>query len=217
MKLCNKCKVEKSLTEFCKDATRKGGFSYICKVCASEKYKKYYVKNIDAKKEKGIQYYWRDVEKNKKKHRETYWSNPEFAREKNRSYYWGNPEKFREKRKKQYAANPEAEREKTKFWRKVNMSRVISYNNIRRAEKLKAMPVWLSAIELAQTQEFYDIAKAKSVQTGIKFQVDHIIPLKGDGFNGLHVPWNLQILTAEENNKKRNKLGSNEAMLGWSK
>jgi len=52
-------------------------------------------------------------------------------------------------------------------------------------------------------QVFYDTAKCLEAISGEKYHVDHIMPLsKG----GRHEPWNLQVLTAEENLKKSNKI-----------
>lgn len=70
----------------------------------------------------------------------------------------------------------------------------------RRAAKLNATPKWLSETQLAEIQKFYEIAQWYDEPR----QVDHIVPLLHPLVCGLHVPWNLQILTAEANMAKSN-------------
>lgn len=83
-----------------------------------------------------------------------------------------------------------------------NKARYVASRANRRARQEEATPSWLTAIHKAQIQEMFEIAKAKETQTGKKYHVDHIIPINGGDVSGLHVPWNLQLLTATENLSK---------------
>jgi 5-methylcytosine-specific restriction endonuclease McrA len=42
--------------------------------------------------------------------------------------------------------------------------------------------------------------------TGEKHTVDHIFPIHHEALCGLHVPWNLRVITNRENGQKRNSL-----------
>ena len=76
---------------------------------------------------------------------------------------------------------------------------------LRRASKSKRTPEWLTETDKNIIRNVYKEASGISKETGIKHHVDHILPLRGETVSGLHVPSNLQILTANANILKRNK------------
>lgn len=76
----------------------------------------------------------------------------------------------------------------------------VRYNKLLRK---RATPRWANYQKIA---EFYEKAAQLTNETGIQYEVDHIIPIKGKNVCGLHVENNLQILTRYENRKKLNSL-----------
>jgi hypothetical protein len=68
----------------------------------------------------------------------------------------------------------------------------------------RATPPWLTEEHRAQLRGMY-IESAKTTEdTGVRHEVDHIVPLKHSKVCGLHVPWNLRVIPAEENARKYN-------------
>jgi len=93
----------------------------------------------------------------------------------------------------------------TANWQKLNRDKCNAYLAKYRAAKLSQTPRWLNDKHLHSIELYYSVAKWIGEILDIEVEVDHIIPLQGDNVRGLHVPWNLQLLTAKENGIKGNK------------
>jgi 5-methylcytosine-specific restriction endonuclease McrA len=90
-------------------------------------------------------------------------------------------------------------------YRKRYPERQVAYVQKTNAMKAQRMPKWLNEVQLTEIKQFYKDAAYLTNYTKTPIQVDHIVPLRGKNVSGLHVPWNMQLLTADENNRKRNK------------
>ena len=100
----------------------------------------------------------------------------------------------------------EIKREYQKAWKERNTTWVRADTKARRRKHREATPKWLTKKEKAEIRQLYQIAIIMSKTTGEQYVVDHIVPLRGNDVCGLHVPWNLRVITQEENLKKSNKL-----------
>ncbi|MCI3946908.1 HNH endonuclease [Pseudomonas syringae] len=82
---------------------------------------------------------------------------------------------------------------------------VMMWNSNKRRSALKtATPDWA---DYAAIEAFYVEARRLSVAMGVKHEVDHIIPLQGKNVCGLHVSWNLRVITKTANMSKHAAFG----------
>ena len=107
--------------------------------------------------------------------------------------------------RRRYLVDPERFRAANRKWMSENRELMNTYGANRRAAKLQRMPLWLSREDRKIIKFIYEMARTLTEVTGIPHHVDHELPLRGKLVSGLHVPSNLQILTASENIRKKNK------------
>jgi predicted amidophosphoribosyltransferase len=127
----------------------------------------------------------------------------EAAKEAGRRYY----EKNKEVVKARAAARPsnEVRQYKTKY-KEQNPELYKALVSVRKRRHRAATPPWVTAEQKLEMRNLYLQAQQLTKITGERYVVDHIVPLISDEVCGLHVPWNLRVITQEDNLKKSNKL-----------
>jgi len=73
------------------------------------------------------------------------------------------------------------------------------YARRRRSAEERATPAWLADYQVFEM----DLIRNEAKRAGMT--VDHIVPLRGASAWGLNVPWNLQLMPADENRRKSNR------------
>jgi hypothetical protein len=186
-KKCNYCKVEKSVSEYSKQARSKRGLQGECRSCNKLR--------RDARTEE------------RKAYQEIYYVNNKQSlldSQKRRDSF--RKEEISKNKKEHYKKNKDLLANYKREYRRLNPGRINAWVAKRDAAKLQRTPKWLTETHLAQIELFYDSAAKLSKELSISIHVDHILPLQGKPVSGLHVPWNLQLLPAKENISKGNRL-----------
>ena len=105
------------------------------------------------------------------------------------------------------AARPAEEKRRNRAeYKDRNVDVVRADTSVRKRRHREATPKWLTPAERRQMRDLYVQARKMTELTRERYVVDHIVPLRGEEVCGLHVPWNLRVITQEENLKKSNKL-----------
>ena len=187
MKTCTQCKIEKPLEAFGKMSASKDGLHCWCKECANAQSKAW----KQANKEHLHEYNTSDARR-------------EYCRDFQSKSRKENPEYHKEQLRKSRARHKEKRYQEKKQWRAENPDKVKFYNASRKKSVRRATPSWLSKDLRKFIEIQYRMATLLSERMGEEYHVDHIHPLKHKELCGLHVPWNLRVITANENMRKNN-------------
>jgi len=72
--------------------------------------------------------------------------------------------------------------------------------------RARATPKWLTPEERSEMRALYKLAAGpRRKKRGLRWSVDHIVPLRAANVCGLHVPWNLRLVPLRENQRKNNR------------
>ncbi len=220
-KFCYACRFVKPLVDFNRNKTKKDGLSDVCRPCNREQMKRWAEKNRERKRQMDRDYAAANRERARTKTRLWGLANPGRKKASDRAYVETNREKVRQQSAAYRAENREkilAQKrtyqienrdrllEKQKAWKAANKGKVLANVAFRKARKKQATPPWPTKEQRREMRDLYETAELFRTNLNEDFHVDHIIPINHPLVCGLHVPWNLQILTAADNLQKGNSV-----------
>lgn len=174
-KVCPHCGLEKVLHAFPRNKNRADGYGGWCKPC------------VNAAKAS-----W--VKRNTGK-----------VMAADRAWRAANPEKARRKVNKWRAANPEKNRAINAAWMKQHPEKMAAHQSNRRAKQFRATPKWNIELSELVVAEAHALVRARLKTTGVKWHVDHTVPLRSKFVCGLHTASNMRVILAAENISKGNR------------
>lgn len=87
---------------------------------------------------------------------------------------------------------------------------VLKWNAEQRKMALQcATPSWA---DLDAIKALYAESRRLTAETGVKHEVDHIIPIQNRRVCGLHVHWNLRVITKSANARKHARFGDDDVV-----
>lgn len=114
-----------------------------------------------------------------------------------------NIDKVRNIKKAWKKSNPKQARKDAHLYRLRHPEKRAAMQRERELLRISAMPLWVNRSDILH---YYEEARKKTIETGILHHVDHFYPIKHPRLTGLHVPWNLRVIPAIENQVKGNRL-----------
>jgi len=183
IKVCRLCNQAKSkISDFYRKASSKDGRQSVCILCDKKRVEEWRKANPERSLARVLRY------QN---------AHPEVSA----AWKKRNSKQLSEKGKQWRIDNPQRWAELCARYRRNNPEKIADRNAMRRAVERRATPSW--SIRFFVT-EAYALAKLRTKVTGIKWEVDHIVPLNSPLVCGLHAHTNIQVIPKSENHKKMN-------------
>ncbi len=109
----------------------------------------------------------------------------------------------------------QVKREYRNAWKETHKVQIRADTKARRRKHRDATPLWLTRKQKSELRQLYQIAITMTQTTGEQYVVDHIYPLRSEVVCGLHVPWNLRIITQQQNLQKSNAMPEDAEALAF--
>lgn len=195
MKLCATCNTEKSEHAFHRKADARDGLHPHCKVCRKEKDAAYRLENLERARE-----YDKDRNANNVARRQ-------YKKKQNRETYVTRKVELLARMAEYAKEKPHVVRAAKRAWKARNPARTLADTRRRQLQKRHAAPKWANTeFERFAIEEMYDLARRRTKVTGITWEVDHAVPIQNKLVCGLHCVANLQVIPAQLNAKKSNRV-----------